>query len=71
MSLKFLGDVFDIGDWVLVSDRPVVDRSIVLYWAIRPIFLFDTESTCSVWGFGWFNIAVMCRLACGLNCLFG
>ena len=57
VPLKFLGNVFNVRKWILVSDRPVVDGSVVLYWAVRPILLFDTEGTGSVWRFGWFNIS--------------
>ena len=43
MPLKFLSDVFNIWDRVLIPNCPVVDGSVVLYWAIGPILLFDTK----------------------------
>ena len=57
MPLKFLGDVFNVGDRILVSDRPVVDRPVVLYWSVGSILLLDTEGTGSVWGFGRFDVS--------------
>ena len=43
--------MFDIWEWVLVLDCPVIDWSIVLYWTVGPVLLFDTEGTGGVWGF--------------------
>ena len=48
MSLEFFGDVLDVWNRVLISDRPVVDRPIVLYRAIGSVLLFDTEGACGV-----------------------
>ena len=58
MSLKFLRDVFDIWEWVLVSDSPVIDWSVVLYRMVRPVLFFDTEGTGGVWGSEWFDITL-------------
>ena len=57
VSLQFFGDVFDIWDRVLISDSPVVDGLIVLYRAVGPIFLFDTEGACGVRGFRRFDVS--------------
>ena len=56
MSLKFFGDVLDVRNWILVPNRPVVDGSIVLYWAVGSILLFDTEGACGVRRFQRFDV---------------
>ena len=57
VSLEFFGDVFDIRYWVLISDRPVVDRPIVLYRAVGPVFRLDTEGACGIGGSRRFDIS--------------
>ena len=71
VSLEFFGDVFDVGNWVLVSNRPVIDRSIVLYWVIGPILLFDAKGACGIWGLRWFNISLCELFFCPLVHEFG
>ena len=61
MPLKFFHNVFDIWKWILVLDSPVIDWSVVLYWAVRPILLFDAKGTGGIWGFRWVNIP-FCKL---------
>ena len=50
--------MFDVREWVLISDCPIIDGSVILHWVVRPILFFDAEGTGSVWGFGWFNISL-------------
>ena len=61
MSLEFFGDVFDIWYWILIPNCPVVDRPIVLHWAVGPVFLPDAEGACGIWGFRWFDVS-FCQL---------
>ena len=48
VSLEFFSDMFNVREWILVSDRPVIDGSIVLYWPIGSILLLDTEGASGV-----------------------
>ena len=71
MSLEFFGDVFDIRYWILISDRPVVDGPIVLYWAIGPVLLLDAEGARGIWGFRWFDVSFRQLFFCPFMHEFG
>jgi hypothetical protein len=34
VSLKFFCDVFNVREWILIFYCPIVDWSLILYWAI-------------------------------------